>query len=104
MQINIETVFKYSKNINEKPSFVLRTLPDETNQTLFGYKLGTKVSRYFTQNEVKSYTSNFEEAAAKKYYDIYISAIMPGKHKSPHFSNYYLVYDSAGIIYSVDAT
>ena len=56
---------KYSNDINEKPSLGLRTLPDETNQTLFGYKLGTKVADYFTQNEVKSHTFDFEEAAAK---------------------------------------
>ena len=82
----------------------MRTLPDETNQTLFVYKLGSKVADYSMQNEVNSHTFDFEEAAAKKYYNMHISEIMPGKHKSPHFSNYYLIYDNAGTINSIETT
>ena len=35
---------------------------------------------------------------------MHISEIMPGKHKSPHFSNYSLIYDNAGIIHSIETT
>ena len=74
------------------------------SETLFGYELGSELKKYFTEKEIKDNSFDFEEAAAKKYYHMYISEIMPGKHKSPHFSNYYLVYDNAGIIHSIDAT
>lgn len=35
---------------------------------------------------------------------MYIDDLMPEKQISPHFSNYYLVYDNAGTIRSIDAT
>ena len=74
------------------------------SESLFGYELGSELKKYFTEQERRDNSFDFEEAAAKKYYDMDISEIMPGKHKSPHFSHYYLIYDNAGIIHSIDAT
>ena len=63
--------FNHSKNNNEKPSVVVRKFPDKTKQTLFGNKLEAAVTDYFTQNEVRSYSFDYEEAEAKILQHVY---------------------------------